>query len=400
MATLAVQARSSQEPKKRYAFWETQPVSQFDDQAAAEGPIDAPKTVADVRQEPYTLPKEFEWSTCDVNDTKTVEEIYQLLTFNYVEDDDNMFRFDYSQDFLKWALQPPGTRPEWVLGVRVASSGKLVGFITAVPARVRVRAAALAMVEINYLCVHKKLRAKRLAPVLIKEITRRVNLAGIWQAAYTAGVVLPKPVATATYWHRALQPKKLITVNFTRLAPRMTMARTIKLFKLPAEPVTPGLRPMEHRDIPQVVALLGVYLARFQIAPQFDGEDVAHYLLPIPGVVHSYVVEAEGGRLTDMLSFYTLPSTVINNAQHSKLAAAFQYYTVPAATPLAQLMGDALVLAHSTGHDVFNALDIFQNSEVLKTLKFGIGDGRLRYYLYNWRVPAELQPSDVGLVLL
>ena len=49
-----------------------------------------------------------------------------------------------------------------------------------------------------------------------------------------------------------------------------------------------------------------------------------------------------------MLSFYTLPSTVINNAHHSKLAAAFQYYTVPGATPLMQLMGDALNLAHST----------------------------------------------------
>ena len=49
-----------------------------------------------------------------------------------------------------------------------------------------------------------------------------------------------------------------------------------------------------------------------------------------------------------MLSFYTLPSTVINNAHHSKLAAAFQYYTVPGATPLIQLMGDALVLAHNT----------------------------------------------------
>ena len=82
-------------------------------------------------------------------------------------------RFDYSQDFLKWALQPPGTRPDWVLGVRVAASGRLVGFITAVPARVRVRGAALAMVEINYLCVHKKLRAKRLAPVLIKARLRR-----------------------------------------------------------------------------------------------------------------------------------------------------------------------------------------------------------------------------------
>lgn len=36
-------------------------------------------------------------------------------------------------------------------------------------------------VEINFLCVHKKLRAKRLAPVLIKEVTRRVNKMGVWQ---------------------------------------------------------------------------------------------------------------------------------------------------------------------------------------------------------------------------
>lgn len=52
------------------------------------------------------------------------------------------------------------------------------------------------MVEINFLCVHKKLRSKRVAPVLIREITRRVNLQGIFQAVYTAGVVLPKPIAT------------------------------------------------------------------------------------------------------------------------------------------------------------------------------------------------------------
>ena len=53
-----------------------------------------------------------------------------------------------------------------------------------------------------------------------QEITRRVNLRGIWQAAYTAGVVLPKPVATAQYWHRSLNPKKLIGVGFSRLAVR------------------------------------------------------------------------------------------------------------------------------------------------------------------------------------
>lgn len=61
------------------------------------------------------------------------------------------------------------------------------------------------MVEINFLCVHKKLRSKRVAPVLIREITRRVHLEGIFQAVYTAGVVLPKPVGTCRWVSGALQ---------------------------------------------------------------------------------------------------------------------------------------------------------------------------------------------------
>ena len=40
-----------------------------------------------------------------------------------------------------------------------------------------------------------------------------MNLRGSWQAAYTAGVVLPKPVARCRYWHRNLNPKKLIEVS-------------------------------------------------------------------------------------------------------------------------------------------------------------------------------------------
>lgn len=61
------------------------------------------------------------------------------------------------------------------------------------------------MVEINFLCVHKKLRSKRVAPVLIREITRRVNLQGIFQAVYTAGVVLPKPIATCRFICKAFK---------------------------------------------------------------------------------------------------------------------------------------------------------------------------------------------------
>lgn len=71
--------------------------------------------------------------------------------------------------------------------------------ITGVPAHVHAYDNDMKMAEINFLCVHKKLRTKRLAPVLIKEVTRRINLKGIFQAVYTAGVVLPKPIASCRY---------------------------------------------------------------------------------------------------------------------------------------------------------------------------------------------------------
>ena len=55
----------------------------------------------------------------------------------------------------------------------MVKSGALCGCITAIPAQTSIYKTAVPMVEINFLCVHKKLRANRLAPVLISEITRR-----------------------------------------------------------------------------------------------------------------------------------------------------------------------------------------------------------------------------------
>ena len=39
------------------------------------------------------------------------------------------------------------------------------------------------------------------------------------------------------------------------------------------------------------------------------------------------------------------------------------------------------------------------NKEFLEELKFGVGDGELQYYLYNWQCK-KMAPEGVGLVLL
>lgn len=106
------------------------------------------------------------------------------------------------------ALKPPGFIPDWHLAVRMTSTKQLVGFITGIPVTVFVHGKCVPpapflhflffpptfsslilylfcvssfqrehrLCEINFLCVHSTMRSKRLAPILIREITRRVRL--------------------------------------------------------------------------------------------------------------------------------------------------------------------------------------------------------------------------------
>merc|ERR1712012_1293103 len=145
-----------------------------------------------------------------------------------------------------------------------------MGFITGILANIQVHEGTIGMAEINFLCVHKKLRSKRLAPVLIREITRRVNCQGIFQAVYTAGVVLPKPVGTCRYWHRSINPKKLIEVKFSHLSRNMTMQRHLKLYKLADSTKIEGLRPLTSQDVAGACKLLNEYLTGYKMVPVYD----------------------------------------------------------------------------------------------------------------------------------
>lgn len=179
--------------------------------------------------------------------------------------------------------------------------------------------------EINYLCVHKKLRSKRLTPVLIKEVTRQVNLCGIAQAIYTVGLLLPTPVATCRYvsfalvssivvsrpcryFHRLINVPKLIDVKFAYVPRNMTLARMIRIYKVDPKTTLPGLREIEERDVPEVADLFARYMQRFAMVPLMTVDEVRHQFLSGRGeldqpsennrrpkqVVWTYVVEVRG----------------------------------------------------------------------------------------------------------
>ncbi|XP_047232239.1 glycylpeptide N-tetradecanoyltransferase 1b isoform X2 [Girardinichthys multiradiatus] len=371
-----------------------------------------------------------------------LRELCHLLNENYMEEDDNTIRFDFSPEYLLWALQPPDWRIRWHLGVRVDTNKKLVGFIAAVPAEVRIYETKKRLVQIKFLCVHKKLRLKRMTPVLIRELTRRVNQQGLHQAVYTAGTVLPTPISSCSQWHRPLNPRKLMEVNYPGLKQNMNLQRALKFNRLPevsgcchleTRYVTAtegkemldwkdilrtliealkfslkyffykvtkinGLRPMSKEDASGIQSLLEKNLCKFHLSPLLSLQEVEHWFLPKENVNDTYVVEADDGTLTDMVSFYTVSSRVLNHPVHTGLRAACLLCIVGNPTGVAELMQDTLVLAKSKGFDVFCTLNVMDSIGFLDNLKFTISDKSVHYYLYNWKCPL-ISPDKVGLVL-
>lgn len=195
-------------------------------------------------------------------------------------------------------MMPPGWKKDYHVGVRASQSRKLVAFISAIPVNLRVRNKHVMCSEVNFLSIHKKLRGKRLTPVLIKEITRRSNLNEIWQGLYTAGVVLPKPVSTCRYYHRALNWQKLYEVGFSPLPANSKPQYQVRKYALPDNTSTKGLRAMEDKDLDAVMSLYKKYMARYDMVPDFTREEAYHWFVPKvepsgEQVVWTYVVEVK-----------------------------------------------------------------------------------------------------------
>ncbi|OKL61424.1 Glycylpeptide N-tetradecanoyltransferase [Talaromyces atroroseus] len=397
-----------------YKFWKTQPVPKFDGKDdIQQGPIkiiDPDETPKD----PYPLLDGFEWVTLDLTEDNNVVELYNLLSTHYVEDGEGEFRLNYSPAFLRWALTSPGWQKEWHVGVRASKSKKLTAFISGVPTKIRAHDQTVQVVEINFLCIHKKLRSKRLAPLLIKEITRRCYLKGIYQAVYTAAVVLPTPIASYRYFHRPLNWLKLYEAGFAFLPLNSTTGRQVAKYHLPRNTSIPGLRALRESDLDALQHLLEQYLARFDVSPKFTKDEIRHWLFHeekkgVEQVVWSYVVEdAQTQKLTDFFSFYSLESSVTSHSKHDKIRTAYLYYYASAFSStedglearLEILINDALIVAKKADFDVFNALNLQDNALFLEKLRFMNGSGELNYYLFNYRMPPVRDAQEKNLPLM
>ena len=116
--------------------------------------------------------------------------------------------------------------------------------------------------------------------------------------------------------------------------------------------------------------------------------------------MYTYVIESEDKKMIqDIISFYSLPSTILKPNKHTKINACFSYYNTSLVHNPELVMENAIILAKKNGFDVLNCLDILENERTIEHNNFRKGSGSLHYYLYNYSLNM-LKQNEVGIVLV
>jgi glycylpeptide N-tetradecanoyltransferase len=274
-----------------------------------------------------SLPRGFEWYTPDI------DEITQFLHENYTED------FHYTKQYLIWAF---GTQ-NWMVGIR----GKYcVGFICASQLH--------GITVVNFLCVHRKWRGRRIGAILTREIKRILIQNNVLNVIWATSKILPSPSVKTTYYHRPLSE-----TGMRALKPGVKISMLKKIYRLPH---APNLRLACQSDVPQITQKLNAFLDKYTLHPHFTQFE-------IDSPVCAYV-RVHNNEIVDFVSFFEL--------RFGNLRCAYLYYYF--GNDLPDLLHNALTAAARVGFDVFNALNIMDNNLFLNELKFECGTGNLYYY--------------------
>ena len=398
--------------KRDFKFWGTQPVPQFNKPLEITfGPILKENNIENIPKEPYTLPEGFEWKNIDINQGNDIDKLYEFLKSNYIDDESHLFGSDYSKDYLKWFLSPPEMNKDWIISVvkedKIKNKKKIIGFISAVPTKLCINDTEIKMVKVCFLCVKKEFRNKRLTPVLIKEITRRINLSNIWQGVYKTFAYLPKAFTKSQYYYRSINLKKLLDVQYTYLPNnKMSIGNALKKYELPDEPTISGFRKMEEKDIEQIYNLILTRNKKYKVYEILTKEEIKHWLLPRNNIVYTYVLEDEQHNITDFCSFYGIQRTILNNqnkgnnaAKYKKINFAFELININNTISRKELLRNAIILAKQNNFDAYICIDYKENSEHFKELLFMEKIGKMKYYLYNFVCP-DTPIDDVSLMFM
>ena len=385
--------------KWTYNFWSTQPIAKLDETVFVDTDIATQDSLN--LENPVTLLDDFTWVNYDLNNEEHKTKISTFLTKFYGLDTSLEFRKQYNNNYLEWISN---NKKYIALGVEYTKKNTLIGFIYGCVRKQQVNRKKLDLVEVSLLCIHPKLRYKKLTPKLITEFKRQFNLLGYNYGAFSTTTYLSKPITSLCSFNRVLNAKILLETGFVKMDATITLDHVKKATYLPEQisykdTVYSNFTKMEEKHLDETYTLFNKYMGKYNFHPIFTKEQFQEEFLNNKFIT-SYVAEDKEGNVLDFVSYYTLTTDVLKkNEKYKNIKRGYlYYYSCVNCTPY-KLIQNVLIMAKKYGVDVFTATENLENQFILRELGFDESPITYHQYLYNYKIPT-LQNVQVGQVPL
>lgn len=333
----------------------------------------------EISKEPVALPDGFVWSNLDITDDLQAAELCIFLNQHYIEDDDNHVRLYYDVNNLRYSLQTPGYITDLIFCVRNKQNNKVMATICGSPKRIVVQGETVKMAEVNFLAVHKALRKKKLAQVMIQEMLRRCRINGLNQQFYTSPDPAPTPFLAIQFMNRLLNVQKLIDVGFVQSPPPKKLEKfktNMRLPDLQSFRVVGNVRPMEKKDASAVLKLYNKQLENSKVKQKMSQEEILHAMLPRENLVFTWVVENEVDgqiQITDFWNAKVVTNVVLNKElKHKDIKQAYLHFYGLTKNTYEDMMKTLMHQANDDMHcDAVSVLTLMNNDpRLLAVLNF------------------------------
>ena len=354
--------------KHQYKFWETQPLRKEN----IDGGILNEKFEQDM-PEPHD---KFEF--CE---PKT-KDVYKLLKHHYSEDNTSKIHPYYSREYIDHILSIG-------FGLGISAKDKLVGFIYCSIDKLNINHTVHKVGNINYLCVHTKLRTLGLAELLIKGITFMAQQSDIKIGMFTTERFLPKPYMTTKWHYRPLNIKRLLDIGFVEVKKEdkeilplyYDIPKTNKKYKL-----------LKRDDLESVLHLIQNYNKKYNIHYEDDIDSLQRRFIDNPNI-NSYVIYNDDDEPIDMISLFIRDMSV--RGKENIKECGLYYYTSNITTSLS-IVKIGLNIAKHLECDIFSILDIMENSSAIMDLQFDPSNHNIYYYMYNYNC-SDMSPYQISI---
>lgn len=338
---------------------------------------------------PLTLPDNYIWRIFNVTNFEECKEIADFLKYNYVEDNKNQYRFNYTADFIFWYLNSLKSK-----AIGIINNNSLVGFISSRYIKVSLNKNIEDLVEIDFLCIKKNTRNNKLCPILIQEITRFSHLDGVFEAIFTSENKYFNLLSSVKYYSRMINIKHLYDIKYIKS--NNTLTELENYYSLPKIKGSKQLiRLNRGDDYNKCYELYNKYVSKFAVHEIFTKEEFINSFNN--NHVTTYVL-VDNNNILDFISYYYINISLIENPDEN-IKDGYLYYYTNTSNNLHKMFQLLLHKLKDDNIDSFLVLNIMDTEiSILESFKFIKDSTEFNYFLFK-NTDLKIQPYKLAKIL-